>query len=62
MPDMVLRRGTDVGFPELNDVVSSQRSVVVPPGMPPGIKKIRAGALQNALADKEFLAWTRRGK
>jgi len=47
----------DIGFPELNDVVSSQRYVVAPPGMPPGIKKVLVGALQNALADKEFLAW-----
>lgn len=47
----------DIGFPELNDVVSSQRYLVAPPGMPPGIKKILVKVLQAALKDKEFLAW-----
>ena len=47
----------DIGFPELNDVVSSQRYVVAPPGTPPGIKKVLVESLQKALKDKEFLSW-----
>lgn len=47
----------DIGFPELNDVVSSQRYVVAPPGMPPPIKKKLTEALRAAVTDKDFLTW-----
>jgi tripartite-type tricarboxylate transporter receptor subunit TctC len=47
----------DVGFPELNDVASSQRYVVGPPGMPPPIKKRLVDSLKAAVADKDFLTW-----
>ncbi len=52
----------DVGFPELNDVVSSQRYVVAPPGMPAGTKKLLVEALQKTLTDKAFLAWNEKAQ
>jgi tripartite-type tricarboxylate transporter receptor subunit TctC len=50
----------DIGFPELNDVMSAQRYVVAPPGVPQSIRKILASALQKALMDKGFLAWNQK--
>lgn len=47
----------DIGFPELNDVMSAQRYAVAPPGVPQSIRKMLATALQKALMDKGFLAW-----
>lgn len=47
----------DIGFPELNDVVSSQRYVVGPPAMPPSLQKKLAEALRAAVMDKDFLIW-----
>jgi tripartite-type tricarboxylate transporter receptor subunit TctC len=47
----------DIGFPELNDVVSSQRYVVAPPGMPPLVKKKLTESLKAAVTDKSFLIW-----
>ena len=47
----------DVGFPELNDVVSSQRYVVAPPGMALPLKKKLMESLRAAVTDKDFLSW-----
>lgn len=47
----------EIGFPELNDVVSSQRYVIAPPGLPANIKKILEEAFKKTMVDKEFLAW-----
>lgn len=46
-----------IGFPELNDVVSSQRYVIAPPGLPANIKKILEDSMKKTMVDKEFLAW-----
>ena len=47
----------DIGFPQLNDVVSSQRYVFAPPGMPQPIRQKLAESLKAAVTDKDFLAW-----
>jgi len=47
----------DIGFPQLNDVVSSQRYVFAPPGMPLPIKQKLAESLKAAVTDKDFLTW-----
>ncbi len=52
----------DIGFPELNDVVSSQRYVVAPPGTPPHIKETVVEALRKAVTDEDFLAWNEKAQ
>lgn len=51
-----------IGFPELNDVVSSQRYVIAPPGMPANIKRILEDVLKRTMADPEFLAWNEKAE
>ncbi len=50
----------DIGFPELNEVLNSQRFVIAPPKLPKDIKKILEDAVRKAVVDKEFLEFNKK--
>ncbi len=50
----------DIGFPQLNDVLSSQRFVMAPPKLPANIKKTLEDAMKKGVVDKEFLEWNKK--
>jgi len=47
----------EIGFPELNDILDSQRYVIAPAKLPGNVKTILEDSMKKAVADKEFIAW-----
>jgi tripartite-type tricarboxylate transporter receptor subunit TctC len=50
---------TSLGQPEMSEIVL-ERLIGAPPGLPPDITAILAGALQKSVADPETLAWAKK--
>lgn len=48
----------EIGFPDLMEVLNSQRYIIAPPKVPASIKNILEDALRKSMEEKEFIAWS----